>query len=391
MTREFNKQWRDDSRPSPRNKPSNRYGEERSPRPARPRLNRESVDRAWESGAQRQHADYRPRGGNGQSPHNGWNNQRSEYSSTQSRPGGYRPYGNNRDDARRFERTPNGNQGPRSRSFDSGRRNSADQRFDDHRGYSDGPRGTDTRRGFRDNDQPRGRGSQFRDQERGNRGRAFPRNGRSSGDFERRGRPYRDEPHSREENPRRQSRPWAYNETRSREPREPGEPANHQPFAEQFEGDYERFDNYDTPRRSQRTSRPLNGRAPGRDRDRYAPHDEPQLEKEERHVTRLPDGRVLKGPRPVQRKNAKFWTEISEDTQGLLEQVHEDEDGSAEPAQENVEKLSVLPKRAEKPAPPKRASKRVASAATRGKKAGTPKVRSAVPKPSQRGFKWPTP
>src|SRR5579859_7226367 len=59
MTKEFNKQQRNDSRPSFRKPSPGRYGDERSPRPARPRLNRETVDRAWENGAPQNHADYR--------------------------------------------------------------------------------------------------------------------------------------------------------------------------------------------------------------------------------------------------------------------------------------------------------------------------------------------
>src|SRR5258708_38952409 len=132
MTREFDKQRRDDSRPSFRKPSSGRNGEERTPRPARPRLNRETVDRAWESGAQQQHADYRPR-----SNSNWRSNQQSEYSSQNGRSGG-RPYGNrqdgNQDSSRRFERTPNGGQGSRSQSFDANRRNYGDQRAGDSRG-----------------------------------------------------------------------------------------------------------------------------------------------------------------------------------------------------------------------------------------------------------------
>ncbi|HEY3993507.1 MAG TPA: hypothetical protein VGM01_11595, partial [Ktedonobacteraceae bacterium] len=48
-------------RPSSRNASSGRYNEEQSSRPARPRLSRDAVDRAWENGATRNHADYRPR------------------------------------------------------------------------------------------------------------------------------------------------------------------------------------------------------------------------------------------------------------------------------------------------------------------------------------------
>lgn len=48
-------------RPSSRGQPSSRYGDSRPSRPARPRLNRETVDHAWENGAPRDHADYHPR------------------------------------------------------------------------------------------------------------------------------------------------------------------------------------------------------------------------------------------------------------------------------------------------------------------------------------------
>src|SRR5262245_55245336 len=62
MTRDFSKQRRDGQQSSYRNSfSSNRYREEESPRPARPRLNRDTVDRAWENGAPRRYADYRPR------------------------------------------------------------------------------------------------------------------------------------------------------------------------------------------------------------------------------------------------------------------------------------------------------------------------------------------
>ncbi|HEY4388200.1 MAG TPA: hypothetical protein VGN34_27440, partial [Ktedonobacteraceae bacterium] len=94
MTRDFNKQPRDDARPPFRNKSSNKFGEERSSRPARPRLNRETVDRAWESGAQTQHHDYRPRTTNGQPPRNGQRNGRYSEYSPNNRANGDRPYDN---------------------------------------------------------------------------------------------------------------------------------------------------------------------------------------------------------------------------------------------------------------------------------------------------------
>ncbi len=360
MTREFNKQRRDDSRPSFRDKSSGRDGEERSPRPARPRLSRETVDRAWESGAQHHHADYRPRSSQEQSPR--WrNNQQSEHSSSHQGPAGNRPYGNRQDNrwnnSQRNE--SQGYQGPRSRSFDTDRRNTGNQGFRDNpqsqgrnfrdnpqsqgRNFRDNPQsqGRNFRdnpqsqgRNFRDNPQPQGRSfrdrdnahpggrdlrnpssdrgaSQYRDrnQDRSDR-RDFDRSTSYSRDNDRGGRSLRSDQrsgsetyHSRLQG---QDRPSAHRYNENWEP----ERSPHRSHREEhFEGDYERFDHADASRRS---ARPVN--KPGvRTRDN---------EPEERHVTRLTDGRVLKGPRPVQRRNAQFWTDITEDTKDLITNVH---------------------------------------------------------------------
>ena len=64
---------------------------------------------------------------------------------------------------------------------------------------------------------------------------------------------------------------------------------------------------------------------------------------EERHVTPLPDGRVLKGPRPVQRKNAEFWTDIAQNTDELLDGVKEVATSKEQAADESVEE-HALPK-----------------------------------------------
>src|SRR5207302_84333 len=119
MTKNFDKQPRDDERPYSRNSSSGRNGEERSPRPARPRLNRNAVDRAWENGARQNHADYRARSPrstqHGQPPRDNWrSNQPSDQPSAQNsrdnrKP--YRPYGNRQDDHRQSEHTPNRYQG----------------------------------------------------------------------------------------------------------------------------------------------------------------------------------------------------------------------------------------------------------------------------------------
>src|SRR5438874_3579629 len=136
MTRDYNKQSRDDMRSLPRDQSPNRAGGERSSRTPRPRLNRETVDRAWKSGAPIQHADYRTRSSNGQPSRNSWrNNQQSEHSSAQNgrRPYGPNgpngPHGNNPSNQRSFERTPNSNFGPRPQPFGAGLNRSNDQRF----------------------------------------------------------------------------------------------------------------------------------------------------------------------------------------------------------------------------------------------------------------------
>jgi hypothetical protein len=111
----------------------------------------------------------------------------------------------------------------------------------------------------------------------------------------------------------------------------------------------------------------------------------------ERHVTPLPDGRVLKGPRPVQRKNAQFWTDISQDTEKLVDQVQTPEE-SVEKVTDEQAQTSALPAEQSAPvtrivSPRAKAAKRAASAARKGK---TDKPVSGGPRPSQRGFKWPS-
>jgi membrane peptidoglycan carboxypeptidase len=107
-------------------------------------------------------------------------------------------------------------------------------------------------------------------------------------------------------------------------------------------------------------------------------------------VTPMADGRVLKGSRPQQRKQAEFWTEVMDNTEELVQQVQAPET-TPEPAVSEVE--SVQPKKNERK---KRATtseqprKRAASAVTRKKNAGPTKPHAAGPRPSQRGFKWPT-
>jgi hypothetical protein len=160
----------------------------------------------------------------------------------------------------------------------------------------------------------------------------------------------------------------------------PRENRSHQ----QFEGDYEQFNR--APSRQPRDSRRQEERQP----QTYTKRMEKPPEVE-RHVTPLPDGRVLKGPRPAQRKNAQFWTDISQDTEKLVNQVQAPEETSEKIPDEQAQ-TDALPVPQSAPAPrvasPRaKIAKRVASAARKGK---TERPVLSGPKPSQRGFKWPT-
>ena len=476
MTRDFNKPKRDDSNPSFRNSSPNRNRDERSPRPARPRLNRETVDRAWESGAQQQHADYRPRTGGGQARPQGqrngsWNNtpNRQGYSSQDGRSGS-RPYNNNRQESFRDNRPGN---------------------YRDDRDRRDTPRNFDRPSGpsndYRPARPPYGQERRdFGGQRSENRGSSFNGPNRRDGDdrqqFQDRGNPRRDfgrndrpttrntngnGPQRETSNPRWQSRPGEQRNAGRDQQRE----FNRRPNdgGERFEGDYEHFEERNTPSarpvnkpyegRDTRTQRPSNKPFEGRDarpsrpegrafeerdtRDARPPRpaerpfsgsrspqgrperrfDDRSEVQPERHVTRLPDGRVLKGPRPVQRRNAQFWTGVTADTSELVGHVQEetpDTQTQEEPNDEVVEtpenvavempsinevtetpsteessvtneqsnetpsEVTSTDENVSEATPPKRRT-RTASAVTR-----TKKPRSTGPKPSQRGFKWPT-
>ncbi len=482
MTRDFNKPRRDDSNPSFRNSSPNRNRDERSPRPARPRLNRETVDRAWESGAQQQHADYRPRTGGGpprpQGQRNGnWNNSpnRSGYSSQNGRSDS-RPFNNNRQESfrdnrpgnnyrddrdrtpRNFDRQPGGSNDyrPARPPYGQPRRDDGRQQFNDRRDSFNGPnrRGGDDRQQFQD------RGNQRRDF--GRNDRPTTRNTNGSG------------PQRKSSHPRWQSRPGEQRNTARDQQQEFNRRPNDR--GERFEGDYEHFEERNTRSVRPPVEKPFEGRTTHAQRPEGKPFTDrtprdtrparpegrtfeerdtrdarpprpterpfsgsrsPQARPErrsssqkseaqpEKHVTRLPDGRVLKGPRPVQRRNAQFWTGVTNDTSELIDRVQEvkpDEQIQEEPLSEvsetspeiaavevapvtdgevqstaSTEESIVTNEQADETtseatpteegvseAPPKRRT-RTASAVTR-----TKKPRSTGPKPSQRGFKWPT-
>lgn len=391
MTREFKKQWRDDSRPSFRNKPSNR-DEERYSRTNRPRLSREAVDRGWESGAQQRHADYHSRDNNGQMPRS---NRRSEHAPTHT-DRGHRPYNRRQEDyqdtSRRYDRPHKSYQGSRSQASGETRRNFAEP-HGERRGYPDRQ---NNRSGFRNGPSSRGHNEQPYRQRYDNRRHHDERDrpARDSGtgaryrdgSFRKRDRD-RSQRGPNTQNPRWQSRPQTFSR-RSFNERE------QEPFQAQFEGDYEWLDDNDAYDSSSR-----GGRGPYRHNDRGKPARRDQLapKTEGRHVTRLPDGRVIKGSRPHQRKAAKFWTDVNEDTESLLHHVqHSDAEDQEHEAGNiiSIETAQEAPRRQAKPTAVKTGKRATSASARRRKVAPSSKDTAAatsVPRPSRRGFKWPAP
>ncbi len=411
MTREFNKQRRDDSRPSFRTTHSNDYGAARPPRPGRPRLNRETVDRAWESGAQHQHADYNPRDGRGSAGYNGryqrQDRQESERNSFQRGRGYNNENGNYRND---YRDTP--------RNGERNRRDGVEPRPYNRNDDRRGPGSSDERYNSRNRDQrdfrpARNTGTPYRDRDQQERGnyegrRNFGERGTSEGrrnfgergnyegrrNFEDREPRRNDARDNRSGPPARSQRPNGppsrSNSYRDREYGQrtqgyrSGPPAhqndnssrqrvNSSAKNEMFEGDYEHFTSIEeeTPRRSE------NNRLPQHSPRDYTP------KSEERHVTPLPDGRVIKGPRSSQRQQAQFWTNVSEDTDELLSNVHVQEPESEQESgqEQETEQMEKTPR----PRP------RTASGVVRKRKSSSTGASGPSPKPSQRGFKWPIP
>ena len=111
----------------------------------------------------------------------------------------------------------------------------------------------------------------------------------------------------------------------------------------------------------------------------------------ERKGTRLPDGRVLKGSPGSQKRGVEFWTEIAQESDELVK--HDDRPQIEETASKHTANLQPEVETSRKT----RASKGKVSKPAREKKStkaktkqSSPKPRSTGPKPSQRGFKWPT-
>ncbi len=368
MTRDFNTQRRDDTRPSTRRSSSEgRYEGERSTRPARPRLNRAMVDRAWEEGAQTTHADYRPRSrGQAQPTDYRSNRQQNGHPSQYNGANDRRPYSN------RQPREPYGHGDPQSNYQGHNERNGNNRYSPDNRerpGSSQEQRPYDRYPG---QERPyRGNGPYQRSSYNSARDDRAPR-GYERGNGER-----RDYGESR--GPRNApTRNW---EEQNRQPRR---------YEGTYEGDYERFNNNSGPHAPNRPSE-----RPGRNdyRDRR-----PSAEPRERHVTRMPDGRVLKGPRPVQRKQEEYWKEVSQDSDDLMKQVHEPatEEPSTQPEQAASEPKRRTPIKTDAPRARKPIAKKEGTSDShsgsnaREKQVGEGRPRSSGPKPSQRGFKWPS-
>jgi hypothetical protein len=453
MTREFNKNQRYDARPpyrgTPSNNNNNRYEAEQPSGPTRPRLNRAMVDRAWENGAPHRHADYKARNPNEagtNQTHYGPNTQRnwrkpqpSEHAgnnnSSYERGNGARP---SRYDSRtqppqphRSDSSSNGYQGSRSR-FTQPNNSFADRPpYRDQRGHGNEENTYNARNGHPNFShtppQPnRGRYNQEPDRQGPPRNGSYsyrtnPTNQVNNTDRrDQRGRPYeqRETPYRNNRFEGGQGRQQTNDErpadfNKPRYPTNPATPGRQQENrnvrpSERFEGDYEQFNHAPAPSPS---------RSPRDTRKQERPeHRAPQPHVKrmgkpvevERHVTPLPDGRVLKGSRPAQRKNAQFWTGVSQDAEQLVNQVQAKEETSSSVSDTTAD--MVTGKTAEKavdgqepaidasveehtPAPHAvssraKAAKRAASAARRGK---SDKPVSKGPRPSQRGFKWPTP
>lgn len=501
MTKDFNKPRRDEKRPSSRYTPSNQHREEQPFKPARPRLSRDAVDRAWENGANHQHADYRPRPnapkpsfqqqGHASSDTNRppRTSNRSGYGNPENsrRPSGsfnagaqqrdHRPEtGNrpfNRPDYRGSSFPPRPHNKPQEQRFEGQRRSFYDtssrgpashsddlrreQRFEGQRRTFNetGSHGSAPRFGYQrheqrelpgnrrafdeteyrrfsstsnpryqqygqeqDNDERRWRGPSNRAPGGEQRGPARPpyrgNEERSQETWETRpprfqaNRPthksFRDErgpqpferghrenprfsssrpgaPQSQRDNnhPRWQSRPtsqpgYQYQPARSHEADTQQQFSQYQK-SEQFEGDYEGFDI---------------------DQDLSATS-------EERHVTRMPDGRVLKGSRPSQRKQARFWNTVAEDSHALLDHTSTASHSPTPTPPEVLEETPAQPSPKTRPAAKSKTVRTVKLTHSRGtggmkslhgSKAKALKRKSQGPvvtRPSQRGYKWPKP
>lgn len=418
MTRNFNNQARNNWQSSSHHSSSGRGRGEQPFKPTRPRLNRDTVDRAWENGATRQHADYRPQH-NGPRPftqrpghfsqgferprqpshENGWGSNRAPSSS--SYRGDYRAQREQRPETTGTHRS---NQAGRYSSEDQA--GSHNQRWNRERTPQQREFNRERNQISRPSrfSQSRAEESQYANyrDERNTRAPRSPQ--REHENFVRGKRTDISHPRRDNYNPRWQSRPdWQRNSTDTQQERSAYPPSRYparqrrdyptpyhashptfqeehrynQPGGEQFEGDYEHFETQDPVEQERRDN--------------------------ERHVTRLPDGRALKGSRPSQRKQARFWNGVEEETQVLLPHTPAPSE-QTQPAEPPVpaaqEVQTAKPARSrKKETVHKVKTVKTAHATETGSKAGRGKAQKKsasgqqgpVIRPSSKGYKWPTP
>jgi hypothetical protein len=399
MTRDFKNQRREDPQSDSRSSSSRRFEEERPSRPARPRLNRDMVDRAWENGARQNHADYRTRSDSNTNStrDNRRSNQHTNRYSAQNSNNGRKPYGNRPENYRPGERSPYSNNGPRPRNFDSSMRTFDDQHYNqyEHRGYSKQSSQDDYRTENGRNPQPPHSRTQYqgRGQNRGPQRREFDRNSSSPRNFDsdqRQSRGYdrdtrqprsydRDRQTSRNasgpntQNPRWQSRPERRQNNYSNRS---DENTRYKAERELYEGDYEQFDSINAV---QPRTRQTKG-------DTHTTH-----RPEAQNVTHLPDGRVLKGTPDEQQKETEFWTEVAQESDELVKQVessHIQKAAIKHPA--DLPTTASTKRKTSSRTQTASDSKRERKTSKSKVRQSTPKPRSTGPKPSQRGYKWPT-
>ncbi len=423
MTREFNKPKRYDSRPSSRNTSSNHYGDEPNGHSGKPRLSRDVVDRAWQNGSQRQIAHYQPRGNNGR-PQQRQNNYSSSYNSS-AQQGSQR---------QRFDRRPPEGYTPRDQSFNNSNYNNRSQGYrtsqydsqnDRYQNRYPGDRRSDRTydRPYNNNTAPR-----YDNQQRGPRQysnnqssqRGSGRYPHDSGQQQ-----YGSGRYSNNQGPQRESRQYSNNQDQSRYERSQPQfqrryndnagnfrdsrsnsferrpdRSHDRGFSEKrarYEGDYEHLSHdRDRPGRFEKPAQAFHQHV---DRHQHpGSHSEPV----EKHVTHLPDGRVLKGSRPSQRRQAEFWTEINESTQSLVQPVQSEQTGEEISDQSQLStpeaNVDLKPKQPRIPsgsAKISKASARSANVRERNKKRGAAQKAGSAslsqgPRPSQKGFKWPS-
>ncbi len=400
MTRDYNHQQREDPYSDSRGSSSRRFEEERPSRSTRPRLNRDMVDRAWENGARQNHADYRTRSDS--KTHSTRDNRRPDQQtnrySAQTSSKGRKPYGKRQDTYHPGERSPRNNNGSRPRTSDTSMRTNDDQHYNQYerRGYSNQSYRDDYRPGNSQNPQRSHSRTQYqgRDQYKESQRREFDRGTSSPRNFDRdqrkaRGyvhdtrqprsydrnkRSYRNTSGSDTQNPRWQSRPKKRQNNYSNRSQEY---SSYEAKQELFEGDYEHFDkNISSQPHSHQTKV-----------DTYASY-RPQ----ERDVTRLPDGRVLKGTPDEQHKKAEFWSEIAQESDELVKQVESSHAHEAVTKHNTNLPSATSSKRKTNPRTHKASESTQERKTTKTKvRQSTSKPRSTGPKPSQRGFKWPKP